>query len=66
MEYQKMKRKGNIYEEICKRENIEKAINKASCRKKNRPNVKKVIDNVDYYILELQKMLINKIGRAHV
>ena len=51
-----MKRKGCIYEEICKRENIKKA----SCRKRNRPNVKKVNENVDYYILELQKMLINK------
>ena len=55
-----MKRKGSIYEEICKRENIEKAIKKASCRKRNRPNVKKVNENIDYYILELQKMLINK------
>ena len=60
MEYQKMKRKGSIYEEICKRENIQKAIKKASCRKRNRPNVKKVNENIDYYILELQKMLINK------
>ena len=42
-----MKRKGCIYEEICKRENIEKAIKKASCIKRNRPNVKKVNENVD-------------------
>ena len=38
-----MKRIGNIYSKICDKNNILKAINKASLRKKDRANVKKII-----------------------
>lgn len=55
-----MKRKGNIYEEICKVENVKKAILKATNRKKYRIEVQEVYNNIDFYTLELQKMLLNK------
>lgn len=55
-----MKRVGNIYIELCKKDNIKQAILKASSRKKNRKNVTKIIDNIDYYIDEIYNMLISK------
>ena len=55
-----MKRKGNIYEKIIDKDNIRKAIIYASKQKKKRKNVKKVLDNIDYYANEIYKMLKNK------
>ena len=55
-----MKRIGNIYSKICDKNNILKAINKASLRKKDRANVKKIIDNPLFYTEYLYKMLKNK------
>lgn len=55
-----MKRKGNIYTSICDKNNIKKAILKASARKKNRKNVMKVVNNIDYYVDEIHKMLVSK------
>lgn len=54
-----MKRKGNIYCEIIKPENIKTAIMHASIGKKKRVNVQKVLNNLDKNVFEIQKMLIN-------
>ena len=55
-----MKRKGNFYADIYDKQNIKKAILKASAGKHSRGNVKKIIDNIDYYVDEIQNMLISK------
>lgn len=55
-----VKRIGHLYEEITDYENIKLAITNASKRKKSRKAVKHVVDNIDYYALKLQKMLIDK------
>ena len=55
-----MKRIGNLYSKICEKNNIQKAINKAALRKKNRENVKKILDNQIYYTELLHKILKNK------
>ena len=55
-----MKRVGNIYEKITKKENIRKAIINASKGKKDRNGVIKILDNVNFYVDEIYNMLINK------
>lgn len=55
-----MKRKGNIYSFIIEKDNIKKAILNASKGKKDRKSVKEVCDNIEYYTLDIQKMLQNK------
>lgn len=55
-----MKRIGNIYSKLCDKNNIKIAIIKASAGKKNRRNVTKVIENIDYYVDDVYKMLIDK------
>jgi len=59
-----MKRVGFIYDKICDIENIRKAIHKSSAGKRNKKFVKKVLDNIDYYSKEVQKMLVNKSYKA--
>ena len=55
-----MKRKGNFYADICDKENIRKAILKASAGKHSRTNVAKIIANIDFYVDELHNMLVTK------
>ena len=55
-----MKRKGNFYADIYNKQNIKKAILKASAKKHSRKNVAKIIDNIDYYVNEIHNMLISK------
>ena len=55
-----MKRTGYIYEEIYSLENIERAIYNASKGKREQRRVKSVLNNIDYYTVKLQRMLINK------
>lgn len=55
-----MKRIGYIYEKIYDKENIRKAIMKASEHKRKKPGVKKVLDNMEWYIDNIQQMLINE------
>lgn len=55
-----MKRKGNIYSNIIDKENIKQAILKASNKKRNRKNVIKILDNIDYYVDYLHNILKNK------
>lgn len=55
-----MKRIGNIYNKIIEKDNIKTAIINASRGKKDRKSVKRIIENIDSYTLEIQKMLVNK------
>ena len=52
-----MKRVGNLYEKIIDRQNIETAIYNASKRKRNRPDVVKVLRGIDKHIEEIRVML---------
>lgn len=55
-----MKRANNIYNKICDKNNIRKAIAEASKGKKNRKEVLEVINNVDYYVDALKNILDSK------
>ena len=48
-----MKRVGNIYEKITKKENIRKAIINASKGKKDRNGVRKILEDVNFYVDEI-------------
>ena len=55
-----MKRYGYLYEKICEFENIKQAHFNARKKKSHYKEVKMVNENIDYYVSEIQKMLINK------
>lgn len=55
-----MKRVGFIFDKICDKDNIRQAIFNASQRKKNKPNVKWVLDNVDKCVDEIYDLLKSK------
>ena len=55
-----MKRIGNIYSKLCDKNNIKIAILKASAGKKSRKNVVKIMNNIDYYVDDIYKMLDDK------
>ena len=55
-----MKAKRNIYDSICTKENITKAIIQASREKRDRKDVKEILNNIEFYTLQLQEMLQNK------
>lgn len=54
-----MKRIGYIYEKIYEIENIKEAALNASLGKRSQKRVRAVLNNLDYYAHEIQKMLIN-------
>lgn len=60
-----MKRTGYLFEKITDLENIKSAIRNASKGKRNRRNVKTVLDNIDEYALKIRNILINKIYNPH-
>ena len=55
-----MKRVGHIYEKICTYENISKAIDKAVLGKRKTKECMRIINNKDYYIRQIQNMLITQ------
>lgn len=55
-----MRRVGNIYEKIASKENIEKAIDKASLGKKKRRDVIQVLENKEEYINNIYNMLVTE------
>lgn len=55
-----MKRHGFIYEKIYDIDNIKLAITKASLGKRDQRRVKAILDDIDYYAYQIQKLLINK------
>lgn len=52
------KRVGHLYPLICDTDNLRDAIIAAAKGKKRRKNVRRIIDNVDRYALELQQILL--------
>ncbi len=57
---EQMKRIGNLYEKVCSRENIEKALYNAMKNKSNYQDVKKIKKNPEKYIDILEELLKNK------
>lgn len=55
-----MKRTGYLYNNICDIDNIKHAIIKASLGKRKHKRVSTILDNMDYYARQIQKMLVNK------
>lgn len=55
-----MKRQGYLFQKICHIENLKLAIKNASKGKSKRPDVKRVLSDVDGYALIMQNMLLNK------
>ncbi|MGL5715057.1 MAG: RNA-directed DNA polymerase [Paraclostridium sp.] len=55
-----MKRQGFIYEKIISEENIRNAILRASKGKRQRSDVKRILGNMDKYILKIQDLLENE------
>lgn len=51
------KRVGNIYELICDRDNSKDAIYSASKRKRNRKQVRFILNNIDQYVDRLEHLL---------
>lgn len=47
----------HIFEKLISYENLELAINISSLKKRERPYVKKVLDNIDYHIKQIQEKL---------
>lgn len=54
-----MKRTGYIFERICDIENIKLAIQNASKGKTKRKSVKNILQNIDFYAMKIQQMLVN-------
>lgn len=52
-----MKRIGNLYSKVMEKENIRKAILRASEHKRQHANVKEILDNMDLYIDKLHAIL---------
>ncbi len=59
-EKETMKRIGNLFEKIVSLDNIKLAIIEASKNKRNRKEVKAVFENIDFFVSQIQEMLINK------
>lgn len=55
-----MKRIGYIYHKIYDIENIKNAIYKSSLGKREQHHVRKILNNIDYYALQIQDMLLYK------
>lgn len=55
-----LKRIGNIYHKICDIENIKIAIYKSSLGKRTQKHVLKILNNIDYYALQIKEMLISQ------
>jgi hypothetical protein len=55
-----MKRYGYLYPKIVDIQTIKTAMSKASLGKRNRKHVKEILDCMDYYADQIQKMLIEK------
>lgn len=61
-----MKTYKHLMEQIASEENIRAAIMNASKRKRNRKDVREVIDNIDYHVAVVRKILLNGTYKAHV
>lgn len=61
-----MKTHKHLMEQISSEENIRKAILNASKRKRNRKDVKEVLDNIDYHVKTIQRILNNGSYTANI
>jgi len=55
-----MKRKGNLYKQLCSDENIRMAFHNAKKGKKHYREVKEISQNLEYYVAHLKRMLENE------
>ena len=55
-----MKRAGYLWDEVCSKENIKAGILEAAKRKEKRKDVKRILQDIDFFVSEIQKLLINK------
>ena len=55
-----MKREGYLYNKIISKSNIELAITRSSRGKTKRKDVKRVLNNIDYYVEKIYKLLSTK------
>ena len=53
-----MKRQGYIYEKVCDIENIKEAIRRSAEKKREYRSVKRILNNMDKYALDIQAMLL--------
>lgn len=60
-----MKRIGYLYEQIYSYENLNKALDNACRQKRDKPFVKRILDNRDYYINKLHDELISESYKLH-
>ena len=61
-----MKTYKHLMEQIASEENIRAAILNASKRKRNRKDVKEVLEHIDYHVAAVQKILLSGNYKAHV
>ena len=52
-----MKRVGYLYEKMCDKDRIIKAIRNAAKGKTNRPYIARILNNIEFYALEIKQML---------
>ena len=55
-----MKRVGFLWDKVCSKENIKAAIIEAAKHKEKRKDVKKIIQDIDFFVSQIQQMLNNK------
>lgn len=61
-----MKTYKHLFEQVVAEDNIRQAIEEAAKRKRERRDVKRVLNNMDYHVGRVQKMLINEEYSAHI
>ena len=61
-----MKTYKHLFEQVVAEDNIRQAIEEAAKRKRERRDVKRVLNNMDYHVERVQKMLINEEYSAHI
>ncbi|MBR2506652.1 MAG: RNA-directed DNA polymerase [Bacilli bacterium] len=55
-----MKRVGFLWDKVCSKENIKSAIIEAAKHKEKRKDVKKILQDIDFFVSQIQQMLNNK------
>ncbi len=55
-----VKRVGFLFEKICERENIVRAIENSSKGKRRRERVQRILDREDVYVEQIREMLVEK------
>lgn len=61
-----MKTYKHLFEQVVSEENIRQAIEEAAKGKRERRDVKRVLNNIDFHVERVQKLLINEEYSAHI